>query len=335
MIYSKRIECFSVGYGRKGMDLGKHRPEQSMEIHELFMQEIDIRKNKADYFILAPALKNAIKLQKEGKLEKRKVLDLLDKINQIIDYNVAKGGKKGPKYGEASDAVAKAIPGGFLSCEEARTIFGPKYKEKPDDEGLWKSIFNSFRSAKCTEDPLFIEVTKKYHQKEPSTLKAKAIALGLVKQGKFSEAIVFFKDAIKLETDNSKKAELTLDLARIHAYKLNDFPTGRSYARKAAALKGAWGDPYLFIADLYASSAKLCGPGTGFDSQRVVWVAVDMYNKAKSIDSSVSGKANAGIKKFKEFMPTSEDGFMRGLKVGTSYLVPCWINESTIVRFAK
>jgi tetratricopeptide (TPR) repeat protein len=334
MIYDKRIECFGRGYGRKGIDLFQYRSDQLEEINKLFNQEMERRGNKADYFIFGPMIENAIKLQKQDKIDKGEVLKMIDKANGIIDYNVTKGGKKAGKYQEALEQMANAMPDGYLNCDEAISIFKPKYEANPDDQGLWKSIFNTMRSAKCTGDPFFLEVAQKYFEVNQDAPTAKAIAVGLVKAGKFSESTKYFKEAIALTEDSEAKAELTLDLAKVYS-KLNDFPTARSYARKAAALKSGWGEPYMLIGDLYGSSGKLCGPGTGFDSQRVVWVAIDMYKKAKSVDPSVAASANKRIAERSQYMPDTEQGFLRELKEGDTYLVPCWINENTTVRFAK
>jgi len=86
---------------------------------------------------------------------------------------------------------------------------------------------------------------------------------------------------------------------------------------------------------MYASSGPLCGPGTGFDSQRVTWVAIDQWNKAKSIDPSVSAEANKLINRYTQYMPTRADIFQRSIKEGSTYKVPCWIQENTKVRIAK
>jgi hypothetical protein len=85
------------------------------------------------------------------------------------------------------------------------------------------------------------------------------------------------------------------------------------------------------IGVLYLSSGKLCGPGTGFDSQRVIWPALDYLNKAKEIDSSYTDIVDPLIKDYKKYLPTRAEIAAKGLKVGGSYNVPCWINESSTI----
>ena len=73
-------------------------------------------------------------------------------------------------------------------------------------------------------------------------------------------------------------------------------------------------------------------PGTGFDSQVVTWPAIDMWQRAKSIDGSVAGKANQLIGRYTQYMPSKSDIFQRGIAEGSTYKVGCWIQETTRVR---
>ena len=88
----------------------------------------------------------------------------------------------------------------------------------------------------------------------------------------------------------------------------------------------------MLIGKLYASSGPLCGPGTGWDSQVVTWVAIDKFTEAKRRDPSVADEANKWIGRYSKYMPTKEDVFFRQLTAGQSYYVPCWIKETTTIR---
>ncbi|MGB1248266.1 MAG: hypothetical protein ACPG4Z_05230, partial [Chitinophagales bacterium] len=123
----------------------------------------------------------------------------------------------------------------------------------------------------------------------------------------------------------------TLNVADMYRKK-GDYSTSRSYAYKAAELKTGWGAPYVLIGRLYASSGSRCGEGTGWDSQVVVWAAIDMWNKAKSIDAGVATEAQNLINQYYAYMPTKSEIFMRNLNVGNSYSVPCWIGATTTIR---
>ena len=154
------------------------------------------------------------------------------------------------------------------------------------------------------------------------------------KNGNEEDAIKYFDLSIELEPDSMERAKHALTVAKI--YKNNgQFSKSRQYAYKALELRSNWGEPYILIGDLYASSGKLCGPGTGFDSQVVVWPAIDKYYKAKAVDPSVAEEANDKIGRYSSYMPTKTDLFERGISEGSSFTVNCWISETTTVRGRK
>jgi len=130
-------------------------------------------------------------------------------------------------------------------------------------------------------------------------------------------------------------ATLLLRNAKIHYAHTRKFSKAREYARKAIKLKPNWGAPYILIGKLYASSGPLCGPGTGWDSQIVTWVAIDKWNKAKRVDPSVANEANRLIRQYSKYMPSKGDIFQRNLTEGGTYKVKCWIQETTTIRAAK
>jgi tetratricopeptide (TPR) repeat protein len=188
------------------------------------------------------------------------------------------------------------------------------------------------RAAKCADDPTFIEVTEKLFQTEPDEAKARVLAYAYIGNKNYSKAVTYFKAAADQTSENDKKAEYWLKVAELQQAQ-GDFESSRSSALKAASLKSGWGEPYLHIGDLYASSGSKCGSGTGFESQVVVWTAIDMYEKAKSVDGSVASKANGKIANYSKYMPSKEECFFRGLKEGDSFKVACWINETTKIRY--
>ncbi len=60
-------------------------------------------------------------------------------------------------------------------------------------------------------------------------------------------------------------------------------------------------------------------------------LAVDYYNKAKSVDNSVADKASQKAAGYKKYFPTNENVFFNNLNVGDSYTVECF-GESTTIR---
>ncbi len=84
-------------------------------------------------------------------------------------------------------------------------------------------------------------------------------------------------------------------------YKQGNFSGARTYCRATNKLLPNWGDPYILVGTMYASSGPRCSPstnGTGFDAQVCVWPAIDEWLKAKAVDPSIADEANRLIAKY-------------------------------------
>ena len=88
----------------------------------------------------------------------------------------------------------------------------------------------------------------------------------------------------------------------------------------------------MLIGDLYAGSIGSCSEGPDGALKSPYWVAVDMYQKAKSVDPSIADDARQKIAKYSQYFPSTQDAFFHGVTDGADYKVGCWINVSTKAR---
>jgi tetratricopeptide (TPR) repeat protein len=154
-------------------------------------------------------------------------------------------------------------------------------------------------------------------------------------EGRYQDAIACYKEYVATAQDPAKRAKYNLRIAKIYYGHIKNFSRSREYARLALNDQPDLGEAYLLIGKLYASSGPLCGPGRGWDSQIVTWPAIDMFTKAVQVDRSVASEANRLIREYSRYMPSVEDIFQRQLSEGQTFFVPCWIQESTIIRAAR
>ena len=97
-----------------------------------------------------------------------------------------------------------------------------------------------------------------------------------LQNAQYQQAIQCFSDKINASGDPMEQAKYALLVAKIYYTHLKDFPSAREWAEKAAGYRSGWGEPYLLIGKLYASSGPKCGSGRGWNSQVVTWPAIDM-----------------------------------------------------------
>ena len=138
--------------------------------------------------------------------------------------------------------------------------------------------------------------------------------------------------AIDQETDNAKKAKHHFSIASILFRKLKRYNDARKEAKVAASLNPSFGRPHMLIGDMYATTARSCGDS--WNQRLAILAAVDKYNKAASVDPSAADEAKSKAGKYRSSFPAKDEGFMRGVKAGTTQKVGCWIGETVRVRFA-
>ncbi|CAN5305925.1 hypothetical protein BH09BAC1_BH09BAC1_06100 [soil metagenome] len=330
MLYNGRIRCFNQGYGRKAYEMYSITPADVEGTLAAFDLALVKEGNKFEDFLLFPYMITVEKSLIKGQIDTANIINRYMKVVEMVEKNATH--KDALKYQEALKLITDRMTQ-FLSCETIKPILQKQYNANPNDLANIEKIFNQLYSLRCASDPLFLEVAEKLVAQKPSEDIYRILYMNLFNEGKYNEALKYINKAMDLSTDNARKAEYQLNIAKIHQ-RNGDFAAARASALKSAQLKPS-GEPYLLIGDLYRASGKLCGPGTGWDSQIVVWVALDMYEKAKSVDPSVAAEANKKIADSKQYMPNTGECFFRNLKDGDVVKIGCWINESTTVRCLK
>lgn len=326
-MYDGRIRCFGIGYGRKAYDMYSLTPADVAGTLKAFDVAIEKEGDNIEDFLLFPYMITAEKSLLKGEMDTATIINRYMKVVELVERNA--GHKNATKYQEGLNQITERI-GQFLSCETMGPILQKQYDAAPDDIVVIEKVFKQLYSLRCASDPLFLKVAEKLVTQKPSESIYRILYYNAYNDGKFSEALKYATKALELAPDNESKSKYYLEIAKIQQ-RNGDFSGARSSALKSAQLKPN-GDAYLLIGDLYRASGKLCGPGTGFDSQVIVWVALDMYEKAKSVDPSVTSEANKKIADSKQYMPAKGECFFRDLKEGDTFKVGCWINETTTVR---
>lgn len=330
MLYDGRIRCFNQGYGRKAFDMSVLTPTDVEGTLKAFDTAFDKEGDKIESFLLFPYMFTVEKALLLGKIDTAAIINRYMKVVELVERNASH--KDAAKYTEELGRVTERMTQ-FLSCSTIKPILQKQYNASPNDIVVIEKIFKQLYSLRCASDPLFLEVAEKLVAQKPSEDIYRILYMNLFNEGKYNEAVKYINKALELTTDNTRKAEYHLNIAKIQQ-RNGDFAAARASALKSAQFKNS-GDPYLLIGDLYRASGKLCGPGTGWDSQIVVWAAIDMYEKAKSVDASVTAEANKKIADSRQYMPNTGECFFRSIKEGDVVKIGCWINESTTARCLK
>ncbi|MCR9289306.1 hypothetical protein OAF63_01325 [Saprospiraceae bacterium] len=355
-LYDEHVECYPKEspaiLGLKAYDMFYNFRSPYAELKKVMDYAIEKDGNKASYVIFQPYASLVVYNYTNDLMDKETARDVHQKLNEIAEYNVANDKTYGSYYKQAQDAMNGTfapIENNIFDCDYFKNKLEPQYRESPEDWDLIKQIYNRLTAQGCDPaDPLVSELKGKYDvlvakenerrlqelYKEDPGLHANA----LYKEGDFETAASKYLEAIEMqkakksEADNDKLADYYFALAVIKFRKQKVYSQAREYARKAAKYKPNWGQPFMLIGDMYASSSSSCGKES-WDKQMAVLAAIDKYSYARSIDSEVSEEASKKIGRYAAHKPEKEEGFMRKMKEGQKVKVGCWIGETVSVRF--
>ncbi len=351
-LYDEMLECYpddeGYTYGRKGFDLVYNYPDYATdkEKYDLFKKSVDLKGMKTQAFVLNPFTDLLIKQYNSKAIsmgEAQKYAGLISKIidngmktakgNELEGFKVVKG--YAPVRLEEFEAEK-----GFYTCDYYKGKYLYIYEEDKSDCDAMMEAYSILRWGDCSEmDAKLKEINAAYQAKcvekdpvvvDPGTPVTPSCN-DYLRNGQYAQAIQCLEDRYNKTTDLSKKASYAYSIASVLT-RQKKFSSAREWANKALNHRPGWGKPSLLIGNMYASSGALCGPGTGWKSQVVLWPAMDMWEKAKK-DPESAGKAQKQINKYYQYLPTKEDGFMNGnVKDGDSYKIGCWINRTTRAR---
>ncbi|HLU94488.1 MAG TPA: hypothetical protein VKZ54_10205 [Membranihabitans sp.] len=350
-LYDQMEECYGgSGYvlGRKAFDLYFKYPELANEdeIYNLFKQSMDMDQDSAHFFILNPFTDLLVRRYFNLKIGESEA----QKYAAMITNRLQKGlesGENEAQWAIINDYVPARLSAfegvrGFFDCDYYLNKYVPQYEADPENCEVITSVYRSLIWGGCSdtgnED---FERIKAVYDESCSVVETVATSsksregFNSLEAGDFEKAIDLFNQAAEETDDVERKAQLYLLIAKIYYGSLKRFPISRQFARKASEVKPNWGEPYLLVGKLYASSGPLCGPGTGWDSQVVVWPAIDEWQKARSVDPASASEANSLINRYTQYMPSKGDIFQRTLNEGDSFTVGCWIQQQTTIRAAN
>ena len=351
MLYDQMEECYGEsGYvlGRKAFDLYFKYPElaEENEIFDLFKQSLDLDQDSAHFFILNPFTDLLVRRYFDDNIGMEEAQQYVGLINARLEKGL-ESGENEEQWAIINDYVPSRLSAfegvkGFYDCDYYLDKYVPQFEEAPDNCDVVTSVYRSLVWGGCndTGNEDFERIKAVYDEncniaETVATTSKSREGFEALESGDFEKAIELFNQAASETDDVERQAQFYLLISKIYYGSLKRFPQARQFARRASEVKPNWGEPYLLVGKLYASSGPLCGPGTGWDSQIVVWPAIDEWEKAKNVDPAAAAEANKLINEYGQYMPSRGDIFQRTLNEGEAFRVECWIQQQTTIRAAN
>ncbi len=225
--------------------------------------------------------------------------------------------------------VAMFINSGTADCESLQGIYGPKVEANKTDSVFLKKTLDIMKMMNCTESDAYFKASFYMYKINPTADAASGCGYMAYKKGDYDTAVKYFDEALNLETDVSKKAERAYTIAAV-LFAAKKISQARVYAQKAIGYNENYGDPYILLAQIYASNPKWTDEPVL--NKCTYFVVIDKLQRAKAVDPSVASKANELIATYSRYTPKPEDLFMLGHKAGDRITIGGWIGETTTIR---
>ena len=337
-MYDVRIATYGEGpkwTAKKALELEELLKEQGLDrYYPLYDQAVRMEGDlEAGY--LVKYMEATINYVRAGKAEPTLVVDNYDIASEKLDAEL-------DKYVELNDSVKATEIRGYIAgveaafspyanCEQLVEIYGKKFEADPENIDLLKKITGILKKKRCIDTQLFFSATENLYRLEPNPATAMLMGQICFSKKQYNEAIQYLRDAAKELTGKDKyMAYLYLG----HSYnRINSYSAARSAYLSAAEADRTKGEPYRYIAQLYASSSGSASDDN-MGGRSAYWAAVDKLQRSKAVDNSEENvkECNALIGRYSAHFPKTAEAFMLNLVNGESFRVPGWIGESTIVR---
>lgn len=336
LVYDQRIQFFGQkgsNLGRKAIDLLRYKNNDIIRVEEGYKYlevSINMLKNKSPMPVIATFMTATYTLFQEQRLSADQVISNYSVASEIIDFSLVNDPDDSDALKVIDYVDKNFIASGAATCQSLVHLFKPQFETNKGNIPYLKRIVTFMATLDCEQDPLYAQAAEALYELEPSAQSAFSLAKLFVTKDQFTKAAVYYREAIEKETDPDKKADYYYQLGVITNSQLDDPQTAKKYALEALNYRPNWGEPYILIGDAYVA-CKNCF-NDEFEKTTVYWAAVDKFIKAKTIDSTVTEKANERIQTYSLYFPDVETTFFYSLKEGDPYTVGCWINEKTTVR---
>ncbi|WP_026956100.1 hypothetical protein [Algoriphagus vanfongensis] len=211
----------------------------------------------------------------------------------------------------------------LIDCDFIENTMGPKLAADPTNEALAQQIFKYSVQYKCLSSSAFLSALELIDSNNPTYATSQVRAMRYIQEQDYAKAQPVLEKALTLAENDAQKAEIQMDLAKVHAN------LGRKGAARTAAKEAATLDPektkdaYSMIAGLYMNSFNDCKGGQSRVKDRAIFMAA-YYAYQKAGDSQGMAQARAQF-------PSKEEVFTEGLQVGSSISTGCWIGESVTI----
>ncbi len=223
----------------------------------------------------------------------------------------------------------------FSTPEERLEFLQTRLEADPENIEVAAELFDIYLELGYRDEGA--ELGDRLLAMDPSPLTYRRLGELHLQDGNAAQATSYYEEALAMlgdDEDATVRRDILFNLG-IARQQEGGVSQARSFFRQAIQLDANFGQAYIAIGDLYATAVSNCGSFERED-RAVYWLAVDYYERARAMDSSVAAQANQKVATYRRSFPDQEALFFKSWEPGQSYQVNygcyAWIAETTTVR---
>jgi len=288
--------------------------------YPLLREILETNKEKSSYYDVLIYFQSVFKKRQKKDITDDAFVDEYLWTIEFIDVCMAAQPEQKAQWESVIANIEKMLRAVLKDCEAIDKAMTKYYETLPADcaeraPKLAKFI-DFMKSQKCEDAAAYSKFAEEFHKCNPSHQSAYNLAVKYLKEKNNSEALKYLKEATDLCKDCEEMSKYQLSLAKL--YKANG--NCSAAMQLARSIGGKHPEAYEIVAQcLIQMYASTCGNDI-IARKSIYWLASDYMQKA--------GK---GADYYKSNFAETSELFSNGVNVGSSYLVPC-VGESTTVR---
>lgn len=225
------------------------------------------------------------------------------------------------------DALYAYLP----DCTELENEYGLRMRRSLLSPEEYEFIYTVLRLKGCESSAFQEDILDRMLKLVPSSYFLRLVADEYLEEEAYAKAQTALEKALEFPQSDRIRAKNLLLLAELYSYR-KSFRTARLTALQADRAYPEWGEPWLFQAELSLKSAYFCN-FSELERKALHWLAIDYCEKAMNLNETLTVAARSRIALYQKSCPELEEILFHGFKVGDSFPIPCWIGETTRVRY--
>lgn len=338
-LHDERIQYFddpkypdAYVLGLKAIDYLKYYPEDelAMPAYEWLKESVAGMGANSQIIVLRKLVEVSYNIYKSNPDQySDQFLKDYQTVSGLMEQIAAAGGKRATEVQPQKNYIDRLYAAsGAADCGQMDQMYAEDVKTHASDLDHLNAVMKLYRRLGCTESEVYFAAAEATHKLKPTDESAAGCAKMCVKKDDAKGALAYYDQALQLATTEEDQADYLYNIALVYYANLKNFQQAANYAYKAAEINKEDGRYYILIGLCYANAKVSDDP---IMSRSVYWCAVDMFRKAKQVDSSCAADANKLIATYSQYFPSKEDIFFhKEMNLNEPIRVGGWINKTTI-----